>query len=194
MNKATIALLAAAMLPALSQAQTVNICDRTPQVLEQILWETGASDCAAVDPAMMANMQELRLTEAEGLTALAAGDFAGLTSLEGLYLMNGDQLRALPPGAFNGLTSLEILDLSGNQFRALPPGVFNGLTSRPAATHTGMGTALAGQTQKATPCGFAGSTAEPTPIAKFGHGLVRWRIKPSRHDAPPVPSCGRLTG
>ena len=43
----TIMLLAAAMLPALSQAQTVNICERTPQVRDTILQALHANDCAA---------------------------------------------------------------------------------------------------------------------------------------------------
>ncbi len=42
-------MLAAAMLPALSYAQTVNICDRTPQVRDRIMQRVGADDCAAVD-------------------------------------------------------------------------------------------------------------------------------------------------
>lgn len=46
MNKATTIMLAAAMLPALSQAQTVNICDRTPQVRDEILLAVGENDCA----------------------------------------------------------------------------------------------------------------------------------------------------
>ena len=47
-------LLAAAMLPALSQAHIINICDRTPQVRDEILRRLQVSglqadDCAAVD-------------------------------------------------------------------------------------------------------------------------------------------------
>ena len=33
----TLMLLVAAMLPALGQAQTINICDRTPQVRDYLL-------------------------------------------------------------------------------------------------------------------------------------------------------------
>ena len=55
----TIMLLAAAMLPALIQAQTVNICDRTPQVRDQILQMLEADDCAAVDSQEMTYIHSL---------------------------------------------------------------------------------------------------------------------------------------
>ena len=50
-------LLAAAVLPALSQAQTVNICDRTPQVRDEILLAIGANDCAAVTAEQLAGIE-----------------------------------------------------------------------------------------------------------------------------------------
>ena len=50
----TFMLLAATMLPALSQAQTVNICDRTPQVRDAIMERMEADDCVAVDSARLA--------------------------------------------------------------------------------------------------------------------------------------------
>ena len=80
----TFMLLAAAMLPALSQA---NICDRTPQVRDEIMGQFGANDCAAVDAAALVARGIILLNlVAKQLTTLQAGDFAGLTSLDRLYL------------------------------------------------------------------------------------------------------------
>ena len=139
----TVMLLAAACLPALGQAQaTVNICDRTPQVRDEILAAISASDCATVTAAQLASVTALCLhnvstgepgcrgsayTRAQ-ITELKLGDFAGLTGLQELGLAY-NQLRALPEGVFAGLTSLHVLGLDGNQLRALPDGVFAGLTS-----------------------------------------------------------------
>ncbi len=123
---AIIMLLAAAMLPALGQAQTVNICDRTPQVRDAIMAAAGAEDCAAVDSARMANIERLSVA-GTSLTALAPGDFAGLTELRTLNL-DDNQLTALPEGVFDSLTRLELLELYSNQLTALPEGVFDSLT------------------------------------------------------------------
>ena len=96
MEKATIImLLAAIVLPALSQAQTTNICDRTPKVRGEILQrlELEADDCATVDSGTLASVDVL--TPA-GLTALQAGDFDGLTGLQQLAL-HKNRLAALTP-------------------------------------------------------------------------------------------------
>ena len=115
-------LLAAAMLPALSQA---NICDRTPQVIDGILRALEADDCAAVDSEALAGVRILFLIE-ERITTLRAGDFDGLTSLRYLDLSD-NQLSALPAGVFDDLQSLLDLDLRNNQLSALPAGVFDEL-------------------------------------------------------------------
>ena len=118
-------LLAVAMLPALGHAQTVNICDRTPQVRDQILQALGANDCAAVDSQSLSGLTRLPLP---GLTGLKAGDFDGLPGLQYLVLA-GNQLASLPAGVFDRLTSLQTLGLIDNQLTALPAGVFDKLTS-----------------------------------------------------------------
>ena len=122
-------LLAAAMLPALSQVQTVNICGRTPQVRDAIMRNLEADDCAAVESERLARIDELDIVgfSSPRITALQAGDFAGLTGLQHLIL-EGHGLRTLPEGVFNGLTSLRNLHLVSNPLEALPEGVFNGLT------------------------------------------------------------------
>ena len=126
----TIMLLAAATMPALSQAQTTNICDRTPQVRDEILLAIGADDCAAVSSGGwrgLANIGRLDL-EQKQITTLQAGDFAGLTNLQSLDLQI-NQLTTLPAGVFDDLTSLQVLYLSNNRLTALPDDLFDGLTS-----------------------------------------------------------------
>lgn len=97
----TIMLPAAAALPVLSQAQTVNICDRTQAVRFAIMREAGSDDCAAVSAAQMDGIEELEL-DGRGISSLRAGDFAGLTGLEDLEL-DDNQLTTLPLGTFDGL-------------------------------------------------------------------------------------------
>ena len=125
----TIMLLAAAMLPALGQAQTVNICDRTPQVRDAIMEAVEANDCAAVDSESLAGVTLLKIFSWQGLTSLRADDFDGLTGLQELNLQYNYGLAALPEGIFDGLTSLQRLYLDEIGLAALPEGLFAGLTS-----------------------------------------------------------------
>ena len=119
------ALLGAAVLPA--QAETLDICDRTPQVRDAILEVLEADDCVAVNSEGIAALENLGLRRS-GLTALQSGDFDGLTGLQTLFL-DENQLTTLPAGVFDGLTSLQWLRLPKNQLTTLPAGVFESLTS-----------------------------------------------------------------
>ena len=90
-------LLAVGVLPA--QARTIDICDRTPQVRDAILYAVHGSgwrdaDCAAVDSESMESVTSLsRLDLRPGgvvpveriVTYLQAGDFDGLSRLERLF-------------------------------------------------------------------------------------------------------------
>ena len=117
----TIATTAALLLCAAGQAQTVDICDRTPQVRDAIILEVlDADDCAAVDSESLASVETLNMASGERggrvwyLTALRAADFDGLTGLTTLRL-NYNRLTTLPAGVFDELTSLLDLDLRGNR-------------------------------------------------------------------------------
>ena len=120
---AALMVLAGALLPA--KAQTANICDRTPEVRDEILYKVSSSDCAAVNLASVT--ETLDLSES-GLTSLKAGDFDGLDSLGFLKLSN-NQLKTLPVGLFDELGSLWRLDLDNNQLTMLPAGVFDELAN-----------------------------------------------------------------
>ena len=134
----TIMLLAATVLPASSQSQTVNICDRTPQVRDEIMLAIGADDCAAVTARQLAGVGDLCFSSKHlpricrssysrnPLIALKAGDFDGLYVLTSLDLSH-NRLTTLPNGVFDSL-NVAHLDLSRNRLTTLPNGAFDSLT------------------------------------------------------------------
>ena len=123
----TIATIAAVLLSAASYAQTVDICDRTPEVRQAIMDAINADDCDAVDSKRLASVNTLLLGR-KSLKALRAGDFDGLASLQTLWLDN-NRLTTLPEGVFNDLSSLQELHLYNNRLTTLPVDVFDGLAS-----------------------------------------------------------------
>ena len=137
-------MLAAAMLPALSQAQTIDICDRTQQVRDEILLAVGENDCATVTAWELAQIDELCFRDSAWgtgdtcrssyshppLVSLKHTDFDDLSGLKRLYLW-GNHLTTLPVGVFDGPdgpTRLERLFLADNRLTTLPEGVFDILT------------------------------------------------------------------
>ena len=123
----TSILLVTATLPALSQAQTTNICDRTEGVRDAIFEATQYHDCADVPLAHIETLGVHGGRYGYTIDALQAGDFDGLTGLQTLWLYD-NFLTELPDGIFDGLTSLRDLDLSRNRLMSLPDGVFDDLT------------------------------------------------------------------
>ena len=104
-----------------------DVCDRTPQVRDEIVRVTGASGCDAVTGQDLARVTRLGLAES-GIETLRRSDFAGLTSLRFLEL-NRNGLTLLPSQAFAELSSLESLELFGNDLARLPDGLWSGLSS-----------------------------------------------------------------
>ena len=116
-----------------------GVCDRTPQVGNEIVQQAGVGDCAEIEDRHMASIQELDLCflkyewlecerEDDPITALREGDFLGLSGLELWLNLGGNDLTALPEGVFSGLSRLARLDLHGNELTALPEGIFSGLS------------------------------------------------------------------
>ena len=112
-----------------------GICDRTPQVRDEIVRELKRSDlkrlssdenCADVSSSDLRRITSLFLSEDE-ISSLREYDFDGLSSLTRLSLYS-NQLTSLPAGVFNGLSSLTRLDLYSNQLTTLPAGVFSELS------------------------------------------------------------------
>ncbi len=118
----------------LGGATFTPVCDRTPQVRDEIVEQSQVSACGAVTEGHLGAITGLGLgiitilgeTAGEEITTLQSGDFDGLTGLTTLYV-SGEQLSSIPAGVFDDLISLETLFLTGN-FSSLPGGVFDGLT------------------------------------------------------------------
>lgn len=84
------------------------VCERTPQVRDEIVRVTGAANCDAVteqDLSGISGSGVLDLGDAD-ITALREGDFAGLSSLESLRLGYNDR-TTLADGVFAGRSSLQ---------------------------------------------------------------------------------------
>ena len=125
-----------------SAAVTIEegVCDRTPQVGDEIVQQAGLGDCAEVEDRHLASIQELNLCiskfewmwleceRIDPINALREGDFLSLSGLEELVLA-GNDLTALPQGVFSDLSRLASLDLHVNELTALPEGVFSGLSN-----------------------------------------------------------------
>ena len=116
-----------------------GVCDRTPQVGDAIVQQTGVGGCVQVEDRHLASIQELDLCfpkeewlgcerEDDPITALREGDFLGLSGLESWLNLAGNGLTALPEGVFSGLSRLASLELYVNELTALPEGVFSGLS------------------------------------------------------------------
>ncbi len=116
-----------------------GVCDRTPQVGDEIVQQAGVGDCAQVEDRHLASIHGLDLCfpkeewqgcrrEDDPITVLREGDFLGFSGLEWLNLA-GNGLTALPEGVFSGLSRLISLELYVNELTALPEGVFSGLSN-----------------------------------------------------------------
>ena len=131
-----------------------GVCNRSPQVRDQLMVVTRASTCGEVTAEQLSRvtrmdlrglsitglqendfddlnrLTELSLSEAS-LVTLPERIFSGLANLESLSLrgvsLNGALLARLPAGIFSGLGNLKELDLSQNNLVALPATIFSGL-------------------------------------------------------------------
>ena len=101
------------------------VCDRTPQIRDEIVQRAGKSACdmVTVDDLIQINQIEV---DGQGITSLQPRDFSGLDNLQGLNLL-GNSLTVLPSGVFDGLSNLRHLDLGTNDLTAVPSGVFDDL-------------------------------------------------------------------
>ena len=116
-----------------------GVCDRTPQVGNEIVQQAEVGECSEVEDRHLASIHGLDLCfpkeewqgcarEDDPITVLREGDFLGFAALEWLNL-GGNDLTALPEGVFSGLSRLRSLQLSLNELTALPEGVFSGLSN-----------------------------------------------------------------
>ena len=116
-----------------------GVCDRTPQVGNEIVQQAGVGECSEVEDRHLASIHGFNLCfpkeewlgcarEDDPITVLREGDFLGFAALEWLNL-GGNGLTALPAGVFSGLSRLISLQLHVNELTALPEGVFSGLSN-----------------------------------------------------------------
>ena len=101
------------------------VCDRTAQVRDEIVQQTGRSDCAAVTDRDLSEVTDLHLGFM-GIETLKVKDFDGLSALTTLVL-DGNPLSELPDSVFFGLESLNTLGMGYSELTELPAGVFDGL-------------------------------------------------------------------
>ena len=106
-----------------------GVCDRTPQVRDEIMDRADVADCNKVTDWDVGNVDWLDLTpssENRPIVTLRRDDFLGLHDLRTLDL-GDNRLTELPFGIFSGLSRLRWLDLADNGLARLPDGVFTDL-------------------------------------------------------------------
>ena len=130
-----------------------SVCERTPQVRDEIVAAASVSACSDVTEAHLAAITGLFL-ESQNITELKPRDFHGLTGLIKLGLLE-TQLTSLPENLFDQHTNLYGLILSENQLTSLPEDLFdqhsnlsylelvdNQLTTLPEGLFDGLGNLL----------------------------------------------------
>ena len=131
------------------EAPVVDICDRTPEVRDAILFRVSrVDDCSLTNRDDLIRLLNLAIS---GPSALQEGDFADLTGLLSLRVTDTDVLQNLPEAIFSGLQNLQRLYLDGIGLAAVPGAVFaglselrtlhlhdNALTSLPAGVFAGL--------------------------------------------------------
>ena len=121
--------------PELGGAAFIPVCDRTPQVRDEIVAAvSGVSNCRNVTEAHLAAITNLYF-QLQNIKDLKTGDFDGLTALTHLNLAQ-TQLSTLPPDIFRGLSALTWIRLDNNQLSSLPADIFDGLALESIQLHS----------------------------------------------------------
>ena len=122
---------------------TINegVCDRTPQILDEILAQATMADCTEVADDILLRISTLDLcfpdipgycdagnaVRFDAITTLLDGDFRDLSQLRTLNL-HSNRLSELPPDVFHSLSKLQSLNLGGNRLTRLPDRIFSSLS------------------------------------------------------------------
>ena len=115
-----------------------GICDRTPEIQDEIIRRARVGPCAAFTRQRLARIKDMQLCFIPNnpnncrlqrpLTVLKSEDFQDLTGLT-LLSLSHNHLTELPARLFNGLSRLTTLHLNSNHLASLPRGVFDGLSA-----------------------------------------------------------------
>ena len=118
-----LALVAAALTiaPPEAEAQNVNFCTRTAEVVSRIRQKLSLPswECTANLSNITGNFVVVRAT------SLQSGDFDGLNGVTNLIFSSSSQLTSLPASPFDEMTSLTLLSLGGTGLTSLPTGMFD---------------------------------------------------------------------
>ena len=118
-----LALVAAALTiaPPEAEAQNVNFCSRTAEVVSRIrqklslpAWECSANPSSITGSFIVS-----------GVTSLQSGDFDGMSGVTNLLIITSSHLTSLPASPFDEMTSLTLLSLGGTGLTSLPTGMFD---------------------------------------------------------------------
>ena len=115
-----------------------GICDRTPEIQDEIIRRAHVGPCAAFTKQRLARIEDMQLCFIPNnpnncrlqrpLTVLKSEDFQDLTGLT-LLSLSHNHLTELPARLFHGLSRLTTLHLHSNHLESLPREVFDGLSA-----------------------------------------------------------------
>ena len=103
----------------------VSVCDRTPQIRDEILSVLEQTDCEAVTAEHLSSIIRMVLVD-RGITSMLKGDLQGLDNLLE-FRLRLNPLQHLPVGVFEEQRELTYLEISYSSLTELAPGVFKGL-------------------------------------------------------------------
>ncbi len=103
----------------------IPVCDRTPEVVAELIRQTDKSRCSEVTAGDLAQVTLLVLQQKE-VTALKPGDFNDLPNLSRLILSE-NRISELHPDLFQNLPNLTQLWLHTNRISELHPDTFQNL-------------------------------------------------------------------
>ena len=109
----------------LSATGPMPVCDRTPEVVAELIRQTGKSRCSEVTAGDLAQVTLVDLRQKE-VTALKPGDFNDLPKLTKLVLSQ-NRISELHPDLFQNLPNLHNIRINDNQLTEIDPLTFRNL-------------------------------------------------------------------
>ena len=115
----------------------IPLCDRTPEVRDEILRLLGAGNtCDSVTRTALLALKDTLHLQDSGITALKVDDFAGLDSIR-VLLLDNNALTTIEPHAFDSLKTIRRMYLRDNAITSIADSVFVNLDSLRTVDVTG---------------------------------------------------------